>query len=360
MKGQTHIGKLIFIGLANLLVFAIWFSWNDNYDLYYFPALQWGLCIVPLLSVWYFFFGADHSTPEIKISTVDRFPTKTWDWMEMSRHSLFTLRMCALAFLIMAFSRPQLHDSEHNTNTEGIHIVMCLDFSSSMLAEDLQPNRLEASKRMAAEFVLGRPNDRFGVVFYAGEARTMCPLTIDENIVAQQILQGQLGNMEDGTAIGLGLGYAVNRLRESEAPSKVIILLSDGENNVTEYPPLTYADAAAKFDVRVYTIGVGAMAAANGPVGNFNNTWQYGPVSSGVDEETLQKIAEITGAKYFRATDNDKLKEIYDEIDQLEKMKIESETYYNPAEAFLTMAVIGFILLAFEFVLRHTLFWSAT
>ena len=361
MRGSSYIGKLIFVPLANLVAAAIWFFWRDGFDVYLFEPLQWSLLIIPVLSMWYF-FSSDWSTPVIKISSLKGFSGDGTSWREIFKHSLFVLRMAALAFLIMAFSRPQIHDSETNIHTEGIDIVLCIDLSSSMLAMDLEPNRLEAAKIVAADFVMGRPNDRFGLVFYAGNARTMSPLTIDHGIVRQQILRkANVGYLEeDGTAIGLGLGYAVNRLRESEAPSKVIILLTDGENNVVEYPPLTYAEAASEFGVKVYTIGVGATGQTTGPVSQWGNSYQYGTVDASIDEETLIKIADITGGKYFRATDNDKLKEIYDEIDKLEKMEIEKETIYNPAEGFFPLAFMGLILLVIEFAGRHTIFWSAT
>ena len=227
MKQASTIAKLVVLLLANAGAAAAWYFWKDNFDLFFYEELLWGLFIIPLISLWYF-FKKDNISPEIRISSLQGFDAVQDSPLALLRHVLMGLRLVAFAFLILAFARPQMNESEESLTTNGIDIVMALDLSSSMLAQDLKPNRLEASKAVGAEFIEARGNDRFGLVCYAGNARTLSPLTTDHAKVRELIGTGEVGMLEDGTAIGLGLGYAVNRLRDSEAPSKVIILLTDG------------------------------------------------------------------------------------------------------------------------------------
>jgi Ca-activated chloride channel family protein len=242
-----------------------------------------------------------------------------------------------------------------NTTTEGIDIVMAMDISSSMLAQDLKPNRLEAAKDVAAAFVNGRPNDNIGLVVFSGESFTQCPLTTDHTVLLNLFKDIQSGMIEDGTAVGLGLANAVSRIKDSQAKSKVIILLTDGSNNMGEIAPVTAAEIAKTFGIRVYTIGVGTQGEAPYP---FQTAFgvQYQNVKVEIDEKTLNEIAVTTGGKYFRATDNASLKSIYSEIDQMEKVKISVQQYSKKQEEYKDLALLIFALLLMEILLRYTLF----
>ncbi len=272
------------------------------------------------------------------------------------RHSLFALRVIALLLLVIAIARPQSAMSWKNINTEGIDIIIASDISGSMLAEDFKPNRLEAGKNIAIDFIKERPEDRIGLVVFSGEAFTQCPLTIDHDVLINMFSGIKNGMIEDGTAIGMGLATAVNRLKTSEAKSKVVILLTDGSNNAGSIPPLSAAEIAKHFGVRVYTVGVGTNGTAPYPVpdGFGGVTYQRMPVQ--IDEATLSKIAKTTGGKYFRATNNNKLKEIYQQIDQLEKAKIAVTQYRKHTELFLPFAILAALLLLTEFLLRNSLY----
>jgi Ca-activated chloride channel family protein len=274
------------------------------------------------------------------------------------RHSLFALRMLSLAALVVAMARPQSSSSWQDVSTEGIDIVLALDISGSMLAEDFEPNRLEAAKIVAQDFIEGRPNDRIGLVVYSGESFTQCPLTTDHSVLKNLFMQIKNGMIEDGTAIGLGLANAVTRLKDSDAKSKVVILLTDGINNRGSIPPITAAEIAKAFDVRVYTIGMGTYGTAPMPFQHPYGGTHYQNVEVKIDENTLTEIASLTGGKYFRATDNEKLSEIYSEIDQLEKSKIEVTEYRKKKEEYTPWLVIALSLLGLEFLLRNTYFKS--
>ncbi len=275
---------------------------------------------------------------------------------ERARHILFILRMVVLSLLVLAFARPQSGIKGEEVITQGVDIILAMDISSSMLAEDIKPNRVEAAKEVASTFVKGRQNDRIGMVVFAGEAYTQCPLTIDYGIILGFLDEIHVGMIEDGTAIGMGLAMAVNRLRNSEAKSKVIILLTDGENNRGEIDPITAAQAAQAFDVRIYAIGAGTRGTAMYPVNDPFFGKRYVPMQVNIDEETLTKIADMTGGQYFRATDRRQLESIYQEIDEMEKTKISVNEYTQYSELFFYLVGIAGVLFVGEIGLAHTRF----
>ncbi len=275
------------------------------------------------------------------------------------RHFLFALRATAVALLIIVLARPQKTDKFQNTSTEGIDIMMTLDISGSMLARDFKPDRLEASKNVATEFISGRPYDRMGLVVFSGESFTQCPLTTDHAVLINLMREIQSGMIEDGTAIGNGLATAVNRIKDSEAKSKVIILLTDGVNNRGDIDPATAADIAKTYGIRVYTIGVGTQGMAPYPVQTLYGI-QYQNMPVEIDEPILKEIASKTGGKYFRATDNNKLIQVYSEIDKMEKSKIDVRQFIRKEEKFLIPTIVAFILLALEILLRNTIYKNVT
>jgi len=271
------------------------------------------------------------------------------------RHVPFILRTLAITSIIIALARPQASNSWRTQNSEGIDIMMALDLSGTMLAEDLQPNRLEAAKSVAKEFILSRPNDNIGLVVFASESFTQCPLTIDHAVLINLFNGVKYGLIDDGTAIGLGLANAVNRIKDSKAKSKVIILLTDGSNNRGDIAPITAAEIAKTFGIRIYTIGVGTNGIVNIPVPTPMGV-QYQQMQSEFDAKSLQDIANLTGGKYFNATDNSKLRHIYQSIDQLEKTKISVQQYSKKEEEFYVFSLLAFIFLALEVFLRNTVF----
>jgi Ca-activated chloride channel family protein len=260
----------------------------------------------------------------------------------------------AIALLLVVLARPQSTDSWQNVNTEGIDIMMVLDISTSMLAQDFRPNRLEAAKTVAATFINGRPNDNIGLVVFAAESFTQCPLTTDHTILLNLFKDIQCHMIEDGTAIGLGLANAVSRIKDSQAKSKVIILLTDGVNNRGEIAPVTAAEIARSFGIRVYTIGVGTKGMAPYPIQTAAGTRMM-DIEVLIDEQLLQQIATTTGGQYFRATDNASLRNIYTEIDQLEKTKLSVQEYSKKQEEYKNMALIVFGLLLLEMLVRYML-----
>jgi Ca-activated chloride channel family protein len=275
------------------------------------------------------------------------------------RHILFALRAIAVTLLIIVVARPQKTDIIQDVTTEGIDIILTLDISGSMLARDFRPDRLEASKNVATEFISGRPYDRMGLVVFSGESFTQCPLTTDHAVLINLMREVQSGMIEDGTAIGMGLATAVNRIKDSEAKSKVIILLTDGVNNRGEIAPATAADIAKTFGIRVYTIGVGTQGMAPYPVQTpVGIQYQNMPVE--IDEEILKEIAGKTGGMYFRATDNNKLIQVYNEIDKMEKSKIDVRQFTRKEEKYLIPAIIAFCFLAFEALVRVTIYKNLT
>ena len=270
------------------------------------------------------------------------------------RHIPFILRLLALTTIIVALARPQASNSWRTENTEGIDIMMAQDISGTMLAEDLKPNRLEASKTVASEFILSRPNDNIGLVLFAAESFTQCPLTIDHAVLINLFNSVNYGMIEDGTAIGLGLANAINRIKDSQAKSKVIILLTDGSNNRGDIAPITAAEIAKTFGIRIYTIGVGTQGIVNIPVPTPLGI-QYQQMDSQFDEKSLREIAELTGGQYYSATDNSKLRRIYQDIDKLEKTKISVKEYSKKDEQFFWFSLLALIFLISEIALRNTL-----
>lgn len=276
-------------------------------------------------------------------------------WKYYLRHSVLVLQMLSLSMLIVALARPQSSNSWSNVTTKGIDIVIALDISSSMLAMDFQPNRIEAAKDVATQFISGRTNDRIGLVIFSGESFTQCPLTTDRATVINMFRGIESGMIEDGTAIGNGLATAVSRLKDSDATSKVVILLTDGENNRGEIAPVTAAELAKTFGIRVYTVGVGTMGMAPYPIQTPFGV-QVRDMEVKIDEATLQKIASTTDGKYFRATNNNKLAEIYKEIDKLEKSKIDVKEYSKKQEEYLKYALAGALLLMMAMFMKTTIF----
>lgn len=316
------------------------------------PELLFLLLLVPGMAVWYY-YRLQRKESDVRYSTLQPFAMVKYSMKERLRHLPFILRMLGVAFIIIALARPQSTSKGQNIYSEGIDIVLALDISGSMLAEDFQPNRIEAAKNVAQDFVSGRTNDRIGLVIFSGESFTQCPLTVDYDVLKELIRPLKSGMIEDGTAIGLGLANAVNRLRESKAKSKVIILLTDGVNNRGEIDPITAAQIAQSYDIRVYTVGVGTMGEAPYPVQTpFGVRYQMVPVE--IDEKVLSQVAEMTDGKYFRATDNKKLRSIYQEIDRLEKTRIEVRSYRHYSELFYTLTFIALFLLVGDVVLSNT------
>jgi len=273
---------------------------------------------------------------------------------ERLAHLPLILRLLGMVFLIVALARPQSSSSWQDVTTEGIDIVMSLDISGSMQAEDFKPNRLEASKKVASSFIDNRPTDRIGLVVFAGQSFTQCPLTTDHSVIKNLFVGIKQGMLEDGTAIGMGLATAVKRLKDSEAKSKVVILLTDGDNNSGSIAPETAAEIAQKFNIRVYTIGVGTKGMAPFPFTDPFGRKRYQDMEVKINEPLLREIADKTGGKYFRATDNETLKNVYAEIDQLEKSKIDVTEYRKKKEEYLPWALIGFLLVFLDVVMRST------
>ncbi|MDT0641998.1 VWA domain-containing protein [Zunongwangia sp. F363] len=323
------------------------------------PQFFWLFLLLPIAIAWYF-WKRDKQSAELRISTIKGFKAKK-SLLAQLKPVLFVLRLLALALIITAMARPRTVDvSSRTSSTQGIDIVMAIDVSASMLARDLQPNRLDALKEVAQEFVKGRPSDRIGVVVYAGESFTKTPITSDEEIVLSALQDIEYNNLlQNGTAIGSGLATAVNRLKDSEAKSKVIILLTDGVNNSGFIDPKIASELAVEFGIKVYTIGVGSNGNALSPINVLpNGRFQYGMSKVEIDEALLRQIADATRGQYFRATDNEKLEEIYAEIDSLEKTDIEEFRYYNYDEKFRPLVLLAGGLLLFEILMRYTIFRS--
>ncbi|MFL2585730.1 MAG: vWA domain-containing protein [Parvicellaceae bacterium] len=339
-------------------------SWFDKYQFSDQWAL-WLLFIIPIAFLCYLFLNLKRNQ-SIKISSLDLFKGIRNQYMTVFKHLKFGLKLLGISFLIIAMARPQVATEAHSETElykEGIDIVISMDASGSMLAKDFSPNRFEASKDLAKEFVKDRKNDRVGLVIFEGEAYTQCPLTSDRDILVELIESAEQGIVEQGTAIGMGLATAVNRLRESEAPSKVIILLTDGVNTHGKIHPLNATEIAKEFNIRVYTIGVGTNGKAKTPVAidPFSGRYIYDFVDVEIDEETLGTIAQETGGKYFRATDNNKLKEVYKEINEMEKAKIKTIEYdVDLPEKAGIFILLGIAILLFEFFISKFLIPSVS
>lgn len=320
--------------------------------------LLWLLLLLPPLLLWYV-VKHKKQTAVLEISNSSGLVKGSLFWTVL-KHCLFGFRTLALVLIIVAMARPQSVDVSTKTKkTRGIDIVMAIDVSASMLAKDLKPNRLEALKEVAGKFIARRPNDRIGLVEYAGESYTRTPVTSDKNIIFSSLKDIKYNTIiTGGTAIGMGLATAVNRIKDSKAKSKIIILLTDGVNNSGFIDPLTASELASEYGIKTYTIGLGSNGMALSPVAIRNGKIQYSRIQVEIDEKLLKEIAEGTGGKYFRATNNKKLEEIYAEINQLEKTEIEEFKYYNYEEKFRPLVLWALALLVFEFLLRHTLLKS--
>ncbi len=318
-----------------------------------YPGFFWLTIIIPVMIGWYV-WREQKLQGSLSVSAAKSFSLPVKSSFASFRHLGIILRSLAIAALVVALARPQSSLSWQNSTTEGIDIMIDSDISGSMLAEDFQPNRLEAGKNIAIDFIKSRPNDRIGLVIFSGESFTQCPLTIDHDVLVNLYRDVHYGMIQDMTAIGDGLATAVNRLKESDAKSKVIILLTDGSNNTGSIAPLTAAQIAKTFGIRVYTVGIGTNGYAPMPVPNGFGGVQYQNMKVDIDEPTLTKIADITGGRYFRATDNHALQNIYGQIDKLEKAKIEVTQYHKNTELFLPFALAALLFLSLEFLFKNT------
>jgi Ca-activated chloride channel family protein len=316
------------------------------------------LAVVPAIIAFYI-LKQKTTTASFRMPGLQPFADSVPTFRHYLRHVLFAFRVVCITLLIFVLARPQETSKFQNVSTEGIDIVLTIDISGSMLARDFQPDRLEASKDVATEFISGRPADRIGLVVFSGESFTQCPLTTDHAVLINLMREIQSGMIEDGTAIGMGLATAVNRIKDSEAKSKVIILLTDGVNNRGDIAPATAAGIAKTYGIRVYTIGVGKNGMAPYPVNTpFGLQYQDMPVE--IDEGILKQISETTGGKYFRATDNNKLVQVYSEIDKLEKSKIDVKQLSRKEEKYFIPALVAFCLLVLEMLVRNTLLKNLT
>ncbi len=321
------------------------------------PQFFWLFTLLPVAIAWYV-WKRNKQTATLKVSSLKGFKVKG-SILPKLKPILFVMRMLALSAIIVALARPRTVDVSNKTKTtRGIDIVMATDVSGSMLAKDLKPNRLESLKKVAANFVNDRPNDRFGIVVYAAESYTKTPVTSDKSIVIDAINSIKYDNvLKDGTGIGMGLATAVNRLKDSKAKSRIVILLTDGVNNAGFIEPETAADIAREYGIKVYTIGIGTNGMAESPYAYApNGGFLYRMMPVEIDEALMKNIAKKTDGKYFRATSNSKLKEIYDEINQLETTEIEEQRFYNYDEKFRPLIWLAGLLLLIEIVLRQTIF----
>ncbi len=321
-----------------------------------FSNIGYLLLFIPLIGyvIWYILRGYK-LTPSLKVSTISPYIQGNKSYKNYIIHLPFALRVFTIAMVILVLARPQSTNRWQNTEVEGIDIMLAMDVSTSMLAMDLKPNRIEAAKQVAAEFINGRPTDNIGLTIFAGESFTQCPLTIDHSVLLNMLNSvkcdiASQGIIEDGTAIGMGVANAITRLKESKAKSKVIILLTDGSNNRGEIAPVTAAEIAKQFGIRVYTIGVGTNGTAPYPYGG-----EVINVPVEIDENTLSEIADITDGDYYRATSNTKLKEVYEQIDKLERTKMNVKEFSTREEEYLIFAIMAFASLLCELLLRYTI-----
>lgn len=324
------------------------------------PHFLWLLLVIPIALFWHYFIK-DQQEVALKMSTTEGLSTQKSLLIKL-RPFLYLLKLLALAFIIIALARPRnTQKSNYTDSTSGIDIVIATDVSGSMLATDFKPNRLEAIKKVAETFVQKRINDRIGLVVYAGESYTRTPVTSDKAMLLNSLKEVQYNGMvlQDGTAIGIGLATAINRIKDSKTKSKIIILLTDGVNNVGSLDPISAAEIAKSYGIKVYTVGVGTNGMANFPVAkDANGTIIFQPQKVEIDEKLMQEIATITKGKYFRATNNQKLEVIYDEIDRLEKSKITENKFMMFDEQFRPWLLIGLFFLGLEMILSRTLFKS--
>jgi len=322
------------------------------------PEFLWLLLLIPVI-IFFMYYFRFKKVSNLKISSFDNFKTKSFK--SKLYPLLNTLRIISIVLVIIALSRPQeISNSSRTKTSSGIDIVIAVDISSSMLAQDLKPNRLEALKSVASEFINDRINDRIGLVIYAGESYTKTPVTSDKEVVINSLTEISFdGIIDDGTAIGMGLATSVNRLKDSKAKSKVIILLTDGVNNSGFIDPSTAADLASTYGIKTYTIGLGTNGNARAPVAlNPNGSFRFGITKVEIDEDLLNEVADKTGGKYFRATDNRKLEEIYEEINKLEKTEVEEIKYSDIDEKYRPFALLAFVLISLELFLKYVIFRS--
>ena len=322
---MTFANKYIFLLVALVVVYIIWYIRKHN-----------------------------NIEPSVRVSDTSPYAAVGKTWREWLVHVPFVLRVVAMTMIVIVLARPQSSDNWQNTEIEGIDIMMTIDVSTSMLSEDLKPNRLEAAKDVAAQFINGRPNDNIGLTIFAGESFTQCPLTVDHEVLLNLFKNVQCGLVEDGTAIGLGIANAVTRLKDSKAKSKVIILLTDGTNNAGAVSPLTAAAIAKQFGIRIYTIGVGTNGEAPYPFQTAMGI-RYQNIPVEIDEQVLREIASTAGGEYFRATSNSKLKEVYEEIDKLEKTKLNVREFSTKEEEYQPFALVALIAVILELALRATI-----
>jgi Ca-activated chloride channel homolog len=320
------------------------------------PKFLYLLLIIPAMAAWYIFRQKD-TKASLQISTLQSFAKSPVSFKVYLRHILFALRVIVIALIIIVLARPQTTNTWKNVTTEGIDIILAIDVSGSMLARDFTPDRLEAAKDIGIKFISGRQTDRMGLVVFAGESFTLCPLTTDHASLINMFKDIKMGILEDGTAIGSGLATAISRLKDSNAISRVVILLTDGVNNRGEIAPLTAAEIAKSYGVRVYSVGIGSIGTAPYPVQTPFGV-QYQDMKVEIDEAMLQQISQMTGGQYFRATNNKTLEQVYSEIDKLERSKIEVTEYNKREERFRIFGIIALILIASEFILRSTIFRS--
>ena len=314
------------------------------------------MLVLPLMVIWYI-WRLKKQEGEFNYSSFTLLKGIPSSSKAKARHILLVLKLASFALLITALARPQSRSSWKDTKTEGIDIVISLDVSLSMLAKDFKPNRIEVAKEVIIDFIDARPNDRIGLVIFGGEVFTQCPLTNDHKVLKNMFPQIKAGMLDQGTAIGLGLAGAVARIKDSKAKSKVIIMVSDGVNNVGEISPLTAGELAKTYGIRVYCIGVGSKGKALQPVGIYaQGQYEYDYVDVEIDEKVMTDISDMSGGKYFRATNKESLKNIYQEIDKMEKTIISEKSFSNKAEHFLPFVLLASILLLIEFILRFTVF----
>jgi Ca-activated chloride channel family protein len=321
------------------------------------PEFLWLLGLLPILAWLYWWRDVRGRSASIVFSDVKNLEAVKQGFVKNFRHIVIVLRLLGLALLIVAFARPRLENQRQSITADGIDIMMCIDLSGSMQAEDFEPkNRIDAAKQVAETFINNRVSDRIGLVVFAGKSFTQCPLTMDYKVLTKLLREIHTGMIEDGTAIGMAITTATNRLRQSTAKSKVIVLLTDGQNNMGEIEPVTAAELAKAVGIKIYTVGAGTRGFAKYPINDpiFGKRYINMPVD--VDDETLERIAKMTGGRYFRATDFESLQKTYKEIDELEKTKIEIKEYTEYDEQFAKFLTPAMLLLALEILLANTRF----
>ena len=349
-RDRDLITQLVWIVIAHAVAAGAGYWMWKHFELAH-PELLWSLAVVPLISGWVLWRRRKRFAV-VRLSTLSGLRHTRPDLITYLRHLPFAAGLTGLALLLLSMAQPQSKDNWQDVTREGIDIVIAMDVSASMMAKDLEPDRLAASKSVAMKFIDGRPNDRIGLVVFEGEAFTQCPLTTDHDVLKDLFAQARSGLIQGGTAVGMGLATAVNRLRDSDAKSKVVILLTDGVSNAGTVQPLDAAQIAQQFGVRVYTIGVGTRGKALSPVALYpNGQYRYDYVDVEIDEDMMKEVAGLTDGRYFRATDNQSLKNIYSEIDQLERTRIKVTEHSRRNEEYFPLVMAGACCLLFAFVL---------